>query len=151
MKKKKTKQSFSNKNETAIDKMFKSISVGLLITVGISIAMLLIGTGISLVMPDPLALIEPIGYFTLFASSFFGGMACTKINKSSPLPTAMLCGCAFVVLSMLCSFILPHTFTAGMEFWLRLLIHALSLLCFPLGAIVGKSSNKKSTKRIKRR
>lgn len=122
------------------------------ISICIALVLLLGGTAISLATPDPTALIDPIGYVSVFLTAFFGGFASSKLNKSSPYLTAILCGAGFVLISFLVSFTLSHTLASGMDIWERLLIHTLTFLTFPLGALVGvKEAEKSNHKKKKRR
>ena len=154
MKNKKTKHSraklTSQNNQTTLDKLFSSSIIGLAITVGISLTVLLLGTAIAISLPDSLALVDPIGYVSLFISAFFGGFSCSKLNKRSPYIASMLCGCGFVLLSMLVSICIPHTLASGMDILTRLVLHTLSLAAFPIGALAGIKGSK-NTLRKKRR
>ena len=148
--KKKTGSSISN--QSSIDKLISSTIIGLSITIGISLAILLLSTAIAISLPDPLALIDPIGYTSIFVASFLGGFACSKINKRSPYLTSIVCGSAFVVFSMLISFAIPHTLSSGMNIWTRLGLHTLSLIMFPFGSLIElKSSRKTYSKKKKKR
>ena len=155
MKNKKTKRtrtkSTSTNNQTTLDKLFSSSLMGLAITVGIALAILLLGTAIAISLPDPLALVDPIGYVSLFLSAFFGGFACSKLNKRAPYITSALCGCGFVLLSMLASMCIPHTLASGMDILTRLALHGLSLTAFPLGALAGIKGSKKAHPKKKRK
>lgn len=137
--------------EDTLDKTLKNAFFGLLISAGISLLLLLVGTAAAFFTGDPTALVEPLGYVILFISTFFGGFACGKLNRRSPLLTSALCGFGFVILSMLISFVLPHTLASHLEAWQRLLMHLASFLCFPLGAIANKKADKKPKKRRKTR
>ena len=140
-------------NQSFVDKLISSTIFGLAITVGISLALLLIATAIAISLPDPLALIDPIGCTSIFVASFFGGLACSKINKNSPYLTSIVCGSAFVVFSMLISFAIPHTLSSGMNIWVRLGLHTLSLIMFPFGSLIEVKSSRKtySKKKNKRK
>ena len=138
----------TQKAETSLDKTLRSALYSLLIALGVAIALLLISTAIALQTPDPTALVDPIGYVSLFITAFFGGFATSKLNKHSPYLASILCGGAFVLLSMLFSLTLPHTLDSGMNIWTRLLIHALTLFTFPVGTFVGiKGAKPKKRKR----
>ena len=154
MKNKKTKHSraklTSQNNKTTLDKLFSSSIIGLAITVGISLTVLLLGTAIAISLPDPLALVDPTGYVSLFLSAFFGGFACSKLNKRSPYIASVLCGCGFVLLSMLVSMCIPHTLASGMDIPTRLALHSLSLAAFPIGAFAGIKGGKKSKPKKRR-
>ena len=151
MKNKKTnrkKKSTSHaSSQNAVDKLISSSILGLALSVGISIALLLIGSLIAISTNDPLALVDPIGYVSLFLASFLGGFACSKLNKQSPYLTGTVCGGAFVLLSMLISFSLPHTLSSGIDIWLRLALHVLSLALFPVGAIFGIKASRPKRRR----
>lgn len=140
-----------SKNESTIDKLINSSVLGLAITAGISLAIILIATAIAISLADPLALVDPIGYISLFVSAFFGGFTCSKINKFSPYITSVLCGCAFIILSLLISVAIPHTLASGMNIWSRIGLHALSLATFPIGAFAGIKGAKKSKPNKKKR
>ncbi len=151
--KRRIKPSRTTSSESTLDKTLKMALFGLLISSTIGIALILIGTALSLAMGDPTAFIDPIGYVSLFMSAFFGGFACSKLNRRAPYLTSMLCGGAFVILSMLMSFFLPHSLSSGNSIWTRLGLHTLSLLTFPLGSLVGMKSTDShaKVKRKKRR
>lgn len=138
-------------NQSTLDKLINSSLLALAITIGISIALLLISTAIALSLPDPLSLIDPIGYVSLFISAFFGGFAASKLNKHSPYITSTICGLTFVILSMLISVAIPHSLSSGMDLWGRLALHTLSLVTFPLGALAGIKGAKKSKPNKKKR
>ena len=129
----------------------QSSALGLLITLIIAIALLLLGSLVAYYSNDPSAFIEPIGYVTPFISAILGGFACSKLNKRDPIPCSALCGGYFVLLSMLASCALPHSLSSSMSIWIRLLIHTLILICFPIGAIMGIKSNNKHKKIHKRK
>ena len=139
--------------ETTLDITLKVALWGLLITVGISFALLLIGAAAAFFTGDPTSLVDPVGYVALFMSAFFGGFACSKLNRRAPYLSSVICGGCFVILSMLLSFLLPHQLASGMKIWSRLGLHALSLLTFPVGAFAGvrSASTNKRSKRRKRR
>ena len=151
MKHKKAKRHTPN-NESSLENTLKNALYCLLLSFGIGLALLLIGTAIALATPDPTALIDPIGYVSVFLTAFLGGFAASKLNKRYPYLTSILCGAGFVLISFLVSFTLSHTLASGMDIWARLLIHTLTFLTFPLGALVGvkeaeKSNHKKKKKR----
>lgn len=152
MKKKKIKRT-SHKSQSALDNALKSTLFSLAVTIAISLAMLLLCTGIALATPDPTALVEPIGYVTPFVTAFLGGFACSKLNKSAPYPSSLLTGAGFVLLSMFLSFALPHSLASGLNIFSRLALHALSFLLFPLGTLIGVKASRTShtLKRKKRR
>lgn len=138
-------------SDATINTALKSSFLGLLITAGISLALLFASTAAALMTDDPTALVTPIGYVSAFISAFFGGFACSKLNKKAPYLVAILCGAGFVILSMLISFALPHTLNSGMNIWLRLCLHALSFVMFPLGALISIKASKPKRKSKKRR
>ena len=137
-------------NQSTLDKLINSSLLALAITIGISIALLLISTAIALSLPDPLSLIDPIGYVSLFISAFFGGFAASKLNKRSPYITSAICGLAFVIFSMLISVAIPHSLSSGMDLWTRLALHVLSLVTFPIGALAGIKGSKPQIKKKRR-
>ncbi len=150
MKNKKIKRK-SPQNETTLDKTLKSTLWSLLITACISIALLLLGTAAAYFTSDPTAFVDPVGYVAMGLSAFLGGFAASKLNKRAPYLTSVLTGAGFVLLSMLLSFVLPHSLASGMDIWTRLALHALSLAIFPLGALTGvKSASKPKHKRLRR-
>ena len=145
----------SNKKSSAamegkIDTALKSSFLGILFTAGVSLAMLFASTAAALMTDDPLSLVEPIGYVSAFTSAFFGGFICSKIDKRAPYMTSAIVGGAFVLLSMLFSLALPHSLASGMKIWLRLLLHALSFVLFPIGTLAGIKASK-SKRKIKPR
>ena len=142
-----------HQNETTLDKTLKSTGAALLLTFAIAFALMLIGTAAALGTKDPTALVTPLGYFTLFATSFFGGFACSKMNKRAPYLTSALTGAGFVLLCAIISFALPHTSDSGMTLLHRLVLHLASFLTFPVGAFAGikSASPKKRAKTRKRR
>ena len=154
MKSKKTnhkrKSVSSVSNQSFVDKLISSTILALAITIGISLALLLVATAIAISLPDPLALVDPIGYTSIFVASLLGGFACSKINKKSPYLTSIVCGSAFVIFSMLISFALPHTLSSGMDMWARLLLHVASLAAFPIGAFISVKGARKTHSRKKK-
>lgn len=141
------------KNETTLDRTLRTSFWGLLITIALSFALLLAGTAVAFLTDDPTAFVDPVGYVALFMSAFFGGFASAKLNKRAPYLTSALAGAGFVILSMLVSFTLPHSLASGSSIWLRLALHALSLLTFFIGAFASKkaSAPQRKPKRKKRR
>jgi putative membrane protein (TIGR04086 family) len=135
------------KKEGIIDKTFKSSFLGILITVGIGFIIMFASTAAALLTDDPTSFISPIGYISVFITSFLGGFVCSKINKHSPYIVAIICGADFVILSMLFSFALPHSFASGMNIQTRLLLHTLSFILFPVGAFAGTKASKPQRKR----
>lgn len=138
-------------NETTLQKTLRTGGVGLLITSAIGLVLLLIGTAIALATPDPTSLVEPIGYVAIFVTALLGGLFCSKLNVRAPYLTSAVCGFGFMLLSMLFSLALPHTLDSGLNILTRLLVHALSLLCFPLGTLIGVKSGHKSPKKRRKR
>lgn len=155
MKNKKAKHSAAprgaHKTENVFDKILNSSLLGLAVTIGISLTLLLGGTAAVFLTDDPTAFVDPLGFVALFLSTFLGGFCCSKINKRSPYLTSVICGALFVILSMLLSFALPHSLASGENIWSRLAIHALSLACFPLGAFIEKKSSSTTVHKRKRR
>lgn len=150
--KRRTHSTQGAKRETTLDKTYKSILMGLGISAVVSLVLLLVGTAAALATNDPTAFVDPIGYVSLFLSAFFGGFACSKINRRAPYLTSTVCGALFVVFSMLVSFALPHTYASRDPIWSRLLLHALSLLTFPVGAFAAtKAARTSHHKKRKRR
>ena len=139
------------KKEGPLDKTFKSSFLGILITVGIGFTIMFASTAAALLTDDPTSFIDPVGYISIFLTSFLGGFVCSKINKQSPYLVALLCGADFVIFSMLFSFVLPHSFSSGMNIQTRLLLHLLSFVLFPVGALVGIKASKPQRKTRKRR
>ena len=155
MKKQRIPLKHRKKNSTTpqskLDTALKSSFLGILFTAGVSLALLFASTAVALITDDPTTLASPIGYVSAFLSAFLGGFICSKIDKRSPYLVSALTGCAFVLLSMLFSFAIPHTLDSGMKIGLRLCLHALSFLLFPLGTIVGVKASKPQRKAKKRR
>ena len=148
----KHKPKSSAKVEGAIDTALKSSFLGILISAGVGLALLFASTAAALMTDDPTAFVDPVGYVSLFVTSFLGGFICSKLNKCAPYLVSILCGAEFVILSMLFSLALPHSLASGMNIWTRLALHALSLILFPLGTLVSvKSSKPKRNKARKRR
>ena len=131
--------------------VLKSFLYGILSTAVIGLAPLLAGTAAAYLTPDPTAFVEPLGFVTLFITAFFGGFAASKINKRAPYLNAILTGASFTLISTLLALALPHTLASGTELLPRILLRALSLATFPLGALVGiKASKPQKRKRRKR-
>lgn len=139
------------KAERAIDTALKSSFLGMLISAGVGLALLFASTAAALMTDDPTAFIDPIGYVSVFITSFLGGFICSKLDKSSPYLVGIICGAGFVVFSMLLSFALPHSLSSGMNIGMRLCLHVLSFLLFPIGTLVGVKSAKPRHKPKKRR
>ena len=137
--------------ESKLDTALKSSFLGILFTAGVSLALLFASTAAALMTDDPTSLTSPIGYVSAFLSTFFGGFICSKIDKHAPYLTSTITGCAFVLLSMLFSFAIPHTHSSGMSIALRLCLHALSFLLFPIGTLVGVKASKPQRNPKKRR
>lgn len=152
MKSKKTNHNHKSapSHETTLDRTLKASFWGLLITVGISLALMLSGTGIAFMTDDPTAFVDPIGYVALFTSAFFGGFACCKLNRSSSYLTSALTGAYFVILSMLLSFAIPHEFSSKMDIFLRLGLHMLTFVTFLVGCFASQKAGEPK-KRKKRR
>lgn len=127
----------TGKNQSVSNRLIKSLPLSLLITFSIGIILLLGATAAAFLTSDPTSLVDPIGYVTLFATSFLGGFVASKISKRDPYLLSLLTGAGFVVLSMLFSFALPHSLSSGMELWVRLLLHLASFSTFPIGALAG--------------
>ena len=136
-------------NEGSFENTLKNALYSLGISVGIGLALLLIGSGIALATSDPTSLIDPIGYVSVFITAFLGGFISSKLDKRTPYLSAIICGAGFVLLSMLISFAVPHTLASGMNIWARLGLHALTFATFPLGTLVSIKTSK--PKRKKRR
>lgn len=137
--------------ESKLDTALKSSFLSILITAGVSLALLFASTAAALMTDDPTAFISPIGYVVKFISAFLGGFICSKLDRRSPYLTSALTGCAYVLLSMLFSFTLSHTLASGMNIWTRLALHVLSFALFPVGTIVGVKSEKSQHKKKRRR
>ena len=138
-------------NETTLDGALRLGGIGLLLTYATALALLLISTAVVLATPDPTAFTEPVGYVCAFVTAVLGGLFCSKLNVRAPYLTSAVCGLGFMLTSMLFSLALPHTLASGLPVLGRLGIHAGTLLCFPLGALIGlKSGNKSHKKRRKR-
>lgn len=148
MKHKKTKiRHHTPQNEGSLENTLKNALYSLGISLAIGLALLLIGTAVALALPDPTALIDPIGYVSLFVTAFLGGFASSKLNKRAPYLTAIICGAGFVILSMLISFALPHTLASGMNIWARLALHLLTFAVFPFGTLVSVKASKPKRRR----
>ena len=118
----------------------------LIITLVISTFLLLIATALTMLYEDPTSLADTVGYVCLYVSAFLGGFAASKIEKSVPYLTSLFCGLFFVLLSMLCSIAIPHTFSSGISLLARFGMHTLSLILFPIGTLAGVKGSKKSHK-----
>lgn len=139
------------KRDTPMDRTLKSSFIGILATVGIGLALMFASTAAALLTDDPTAFVNPIGYVTIFITSFLGGFICSKVGKHSPYLVAILCGADFIILSMLSSLMLPNSFASNINFNVRLIIYVISFLLFPLGALAGiKASKPQRAKRKKR-
>ena len=135
----------------ALNTALKSSFLGILITVGSSLAMLLATTAAALMTDDPTAFVNVAGFASLFVSSFIGGFVCPKLNKQAPYLVSLLCGAGFVALIMLSSLALPHSLDSGMHPLTRLCLYALVFALFPAGTIVAiKSSRPKQKRKIRR-
>ena len=141
----------NSKVESKIDIALKSSFLSILFTAGVSLAILFASTAAALMTDDPTTFASPIGYISTYISSFLGGLICSKTNKDAPYLTSAFTGCAFVLLSMLFSFALPHTLASGMNIGARLGLHTLSFLMFPLGTLAGVKSSKSRHKSKKRK
>lgn len=149
MKNKNRNHKSTHKNESTLDRTFRTSLLALIITVCISALLVFASAFVVSLTDDPLIFIEPVGYVALYLASFFGGFASSKLNKASPYLTSLLCGAGFVLLSMLLSLCLPHTLASGLTILYRLLLHLLSMLCFPVGALAGIKAAKSPSKHKK--
>ena len=148
----KNKKSHKTRNpDGTLYAVSQSVLYSIIATVAISLSLLLLGTGAAYLTPDPTAFVTPLGYVTLFMAAFFGGFAASKINKRAPYLTSILTGVGFILLSAVSSLALPHTLSSGTELAVSILLRTLTLLTFPLGALVGiKASKPQKRKRRKR-
>ena len=156
MKNRRTVHKSSKKNtikrDAPMEKTLKSSFLGILVTVGVGFALMFASTAAALLTDDPTAFVEPIGYVLPFVCAFIGGFICSKLNKGSPYLVSILCGCGFVLMSLVVSLILPHSLSSATNIGTRLLLNALTLATFPLGTLIGiKSSNSNKPKHKKRR
>lgn len=143
-----------NKHNTAVsgavnkEKSFtndlKASFLGLLITLCIALALLLIGTAVAFYTGDPLSFVDPIGYTSLFLSAFLGGYICSKLNRASPYLTSLLTAVLFIFTLMICAFALPHTLDSGIELAHRSMLYAAAFLMFPVGALVSTRAQRPS-------
>lgn len=145
-----SKKNLTKKDE-ALKKALKSSFLGILITSGISLALLFASTAAALMTDDPTAFIEPTGYVSALVTAFLGGFICSKIDKQSPYLVGIISGAGFVIISVLLSFTLPHSLASGMNIWLRLCLHAITFILFPIGTLIGIKSSKPKHKVRKRR
>ena len=140
------------KKDSAIDKTLKSSFLGILVTVGVGFALMFASTAAALLTDDPTAFVTPIGCVLPFVCAILGGFICSKLNKSSPYLVSLLCGGGVVLLSLVASFLLPHSLSTGTNIGTRLLLNALTLAAFPLGTLISiKASNSNKPKHKKRR
>ena len=137
--------------EGTLDTALKSSFLGILISAGVGLALLFASTAAALMTDDPTAFVDPIGYVSIFVTSFIGGFICSKIDRHSPYLVSIICGAGFVILSILFSLALPHSFASGMTVGIRLALHALSFILFPLGALGAVKAAKPQRKAKKRR
>lgn len=137
MKKSKTYRKIKNSSEAPIDKTLKVCALGVVITFCIGFFVLLLGTAIAYSMPDATALVNPIGYTSIFITSLLGGFAISKLEGRAPFLASIITGICFVILSMLLSFALPHAYASGLDVIYRLILHAISLALFPVGTFLG--------------
>ena len=139
------------KMKGTLDTALKSSFLGILISAGIGLALLFASTAAALMTDDPTAFVEPIGYVSIFVTSFLGGFLCSKLDKRSPYLVSILCGAEFVILSMLFSFTLPHSLASGMNIWTRLALHAISFALFPVGTLVTVKASKPKRNKVRKR
>lgn len=137
--------------ESKVDTALKSSFIGILLTAGVSLAMLFASTAAALMTDDPTSLVAPIGYVSKFSSAFLGGFICSKLDKRSPYLTSTITGLGFVLLSMLFSFAISHTLASGMSIGIRLCLHILSFILFPIGTFIGVKASKPQRKKKRRR
>ena len=138
-------------NETTLEGALRLGGIGLLLTFATALALLLISTAAALATPDPTAFTEPVGYVCAFVTALLGGIFCSKLNVRAPYLTSAFCGLGFMLASMLFSLAISHTLASGLSTFARLGIHASTLLCFPLGALIGVKSAPKSPKKRRKR
>ena len=139
------------KKDSAMDKTLRSSFLGILITVGVSFTIMLASTAAALLTDDPTAFVNPIGYVLPFICAILGGFICSKLNKSSPYLTSIICAFVFVLLSMLLSFALPHSLSSEISPLMRIGLHSLHLIAFLFGTFVGIKSSTNTKKNKKRR
>ena len=70
--------------EGALDTALKSSFWGILISAGVGLALLFASTAAALMTDDPTAFVDPIGYVSIFVTSFLGGFVSSKLDKHSP-------------------------------------------------------------------
>ena len=137
------------KRESALDKTIKSSFLGILITVGIGFSLMLAATAAALLTDDPTSFVNPAGHILPFICAFIGGIICSKLNKTSPYLTSMICGVGFFLVSMLSSFVLPQSLSSGTDIGLRTALHFATLLTFPLGTLASVKTSKKPKTKFK--
>lgn len=126
----------------------KHTGKSLLITLGISIALLLALSLAAYFYSDPDQLIRPLGLGGAALASLIGGIVAVRIHGHSALICGLLNGCGFTVVLLLLSFFFK-AHASGYSAGIACLLHAAILLFSVAGAFLGlrRSHTQKSKRR----
>ena len=114
----------------------KHTGKSLLITLGVSVALLLVLSLAAYFYTDPDQLIRPLGLGGAALASLIGGIAAVRIHGHSALICGLLNGCAFTVVLLVFSlFFRAHA--SGYSAGISCLLHAAVLLFSVAGAFLG--------------
>ncbi len=124
---------------------------GMCVSSAILLALLIMFSLIGLVISNPHSLITPFSFFSIYASSFFGGFISAKKNKcSDALLCGLICGCFVFLLfsSVFWIFGLIIDVKSAPISWL---FRAIMIISSILGAILSTLTKSKSPKKKRRR
>ena len=121
----------------------KHMGKSLLITIGTSIALLLIFSLIAYFYADPDQLIQPLGLIGAGLAALIGGLAAVRIHGHSALICGLLNGCAFTVILLLFSLFF-RSYASGYSAGIACLLHTAILLFSVAGAFLGLRRSPKS-------
>lgn len=94
-------------------RVFIASVLGVMLTLGTGLTVLLIGTAVALYSDDPSAFVAPIGHVALYAVGVIGGVVCPLLSRGSAF---LVCGVgAFLEVGIfsLASLALPASLTSG--------------------------------------
>ena len=134
--------------EATLQGAIKSALPGMAASLVSALVMMLLGTLIALLCPDPGAAARVAGYVTLYLSAFVGGFYAYRRCRAYPLLCGLYTGLFYTALTLLLSLILRFDgagLSPALAFLLRLPIIAAAIG----GGVAGAYSPKKPRKRIR--
>ena len=143
------KKGIKRKNMFEGGALFSS-AFGMLCSIAIFTACLLILAGISLALENPHTAITPFALFALYTSTFFGGFISVKKNKGrDALLCSAVCGAVTTLIFCLIFLIIGLIFDikSNMLSWL---LRALCIISSIIGGFIGRGSQKKPKRKRRR-